>query len=96
MIASASRVWLGSAAGTAKTRAGRARLPARSAEEASAGGRLRGLRSCCDWTLRIRRNRPNQRDDPADEGLAGKNVQDENGGEVGFVPRQKGREKIQE
>ena len=88
--------WLRGAAGTAKTCASWARLSASGAVETRGGCGLLRPRGCCHRSLRIRGDRPDQRDDPADNGPAGKNVQDQDGGEVGFVARKKCRQKVQE
>lgn len=87
--------WLSGATGTAKTRTGRTGLSARGAEEAG-GGRLRGLCRNCDCRLRIRGKSPNQCDDPPYESPSREDVQNKDGGEVGLVPRQKRRQKVQE
>lgn len=84
------------AAGAAKTRACRAGLSTSRAKEACADGRLRRLCGACNRSLWIRGQRPNQRDDPADESPAAEDVEDQDGGEVGFVARKKSGKKVQE
>jgi hypothetical protein len=95
----ALRGGLGGATGTAKARAGGAWLSAGAAEKTSGclrwlgrhGYRLRGA-----LPLRLRRESPDQCDNPADERPTREEVQKKYARKVRPVPRQKRRQKVQE
>ena len=89
----------GCTARTAKARVDYARFPASGAEK-GCGGRL--WRGCRRWhrsgdlPRRVRGERHNQRNDPADERPTEKQIHEQNCCEVGLVARQEGGQKVQE